>query len=124
MHAQPTHIIRNINKLLNIDVLENTRKREVVEGRIIFTKLMHLQNIHSLSKIGSFVNKGHCTIIHYLKVHDNLFATDKNYQKSFRLISETCTPTFFVSKNLSELNHCVFKIRRYYETSAEKIKHR
>lgn len=113
MHAQPIHIIRNINNSLNIDVFENTRKREVVEGRVIFAKLMHLQNIHSLSKIGSFVNKDHCTIIHYLKVHDNLFATDKNYQKTFRLISESCQPTFFVSKNLSELKPCVFKVRRY-----------
>ncbi len=116
MHAQPIHIIRNINKSLNIDILETTRKREVVEGRVIFAKLMHLQNRHSLSKIGSFVNKDHATIIHYLKVHDNLFSTDKNYQKTFKLISETCKLTFFASKNLSELKHCVFKIRRYYET--------
>ncbi len=112
MHVQPIHIIRNINKSLNIDILEETRKREVVEGRVIFSKLMHLQNRHSLSKIGSFVNKDHATIIHYLKVHDNLFATDKNYQKTFRLISEACVPTFFVSKNLTELKPCIFKIRR------------
>ena len=113
MHAQPIHIIRNINKSLNIDVLETTRKREVVEGRVIFAKLMHLQNRHSLAKIGSFLNKDHCTIIYYLKVHDNLFETDKNYQKTFRLISESCVPTFFVSKNLTELKPCIFKIRRY-----------
>ena len=118
MHAQPIHIIRNINKLLNIDILEATRKREVVEGRVIFAKLMHLQNRHSLAKIGSFLNKDHCAIIHYLKVHDNLFATDKNYQKTFRLISEACKPTFFVSKNLTKLRPCVFKIRRY-ETRTE-----
>ena len=118
MHAQPIHIIRNINKSLNIDILQETRKREVVEGRVIFSKLMHLQNRHSLSKIGSFVNKDHATIIHYLKVHDNLFSTDKNYQKTFKLISETCKPTFFVSKNLKELRHCVFKVRRY-ETRTE-----
>ena len=113
MHAQPIHIIRNINKSLNIDVLETTRKREVVEGRVIFAKLMHLQNRYSLAKIGGFLNKDHSLIVHYLKVHDNLFATDKNYQKTFRLISEICKPTFFVSKNLTELRHCVFKIRRY-----------
>ena len=118
MHAQPIHIIKNINKLLNIDILESTRKREVVEGRVIFAKLMHLQNRHSLAKIGSFLNKDHCAIIHYLKVHDNLFATDKNYQKTFRLISEACKPTFFVSKNLTKLRPCVFKIRRY-ETRTE-----
>ena len=113
MHAQPIHIIRNINKSLNIDVLETTRKREVVEGRVIFAKLMHLQNIYSLAKIGSFINKDHSLIVHYLKVHDNLFETDKNYQKTFRLISEACVPTFFVSKNLKELRPCVFKVRRY-----------
>ena len=113
MHAQPIHIIRNINKSLNIDVLETTRKREVVEGRVIFAKLMHLQNRYSLAKIGGFLNKDHSLIVRYLKVHDNLFATDKNYQKTFRLISEACVPTFFVSKNLKELRPCVFKIRRY-----------
>lgn len=118
MHAQPIHIIRNINKSLNIDIFQETRKREVVEGRVIFSKLMHLQNRHSLSKIGSFLNKDHCTIIHYLKVHDNLFATDKNYQKTFRLISETCKHTFFVSQNLQELKPGDFKIRRY-ETSTK-----
>lgn len=119
MHAQPIHIIRNINKSLNIDILQETRKREVVEGRVIFSKLMHLQNRHSLAKIGSFLNKDHCTIIHYLKVHDNLFATDKNYQKNFRLISEICKPTFFVSQNLQELKTCYFKIIRHYETRTE-----
>ena len=119
MHAQPIHIIRNINKSLNIDILEETRKREVVEGRVIFSKLMHLQNRHSLSKIGSFVNKDHATIIHYLKVHDNLFSTDKNYQKTFKLISETCKLTFFASQNLQELKTCYFKIRRHYETRTE-----
>ena len=113
MHAQPIHIIRNINKSLNIDILQETRKREVVEGRVIFSKLMHLQNRHSLAKIGSFLNKDHSLIVHYLKVHDNLFETDKNYQKTFRLILESCQPTFFVSKNLSELKPCIFKIRRY-----------
>ena len=113
MHAQPIHIIRNINKSLNIDVLETTRKREVVEGRVIFAKLMHLQNRYSLAKIGSFLNKDHSLIVHYLKVHDNLFETDKNYQRNFRLISEACVPTFFVSKNLTELKPCIFKIRRY-----------
>lgn len=118
MHAQPIHIIRNINKSLNIDILETTRKREVVEGRVIFSKLMHLQNRYSLAKIGSFLNKDHSLIVHYLKVHDNLFATDKNYQRNFRLISEACVPTFFVSKNLTELKPCVFKIRRY-ETRTE-----
>ena len=118
MHAQPIHIIRKINKSLNIDILQETRKREVVEGRVIFSKLMHLQNRHSLSKIGSFLNKDHCTIIHYLKVHDNLFATDKNYQRNFRLISQACQPTFFVSKNLTQLKTCYFKIRRY-ETRTE-----
>ena len=113
MHAQPIHIIRNINKSLNIDILQETRKREVVEGRVIFSKLMHLQNRHSLAKIGSFLNKDHSLIVHYLKVHDNLFETDKKYQKTFRLISEICKPTFFVSKNLKELRPCVFKVRRY-----------
>ena len=107
----PQQIIRNINKELNIDIREKSRKREIVEGRIIFAKMMHSQNIYSLGKIGSYINKEYCTIIHYLKVHNNLFETDKNYKKMFKVISGD----FFSTNKLTELKPCEFKIQRYNE---------
>jgi hypothetical protein len=105
-------LLKNINFYLDIDILKKTRKREVVEGRVIFAKIMHTNNKYTLEKIGGFISKDYSTIIHYLKLHDSLFKHDSNYRKKFNLINEKIKPTFFVSQTLRKLKPCYYDIRR------------
>ena len=49
-----------------IDVDAETRKREVIEGRIIYCKILRDCG-WTMSRIGSTINKNHATVVHYIR---------------------------------------------------------
>jgi len=65
-------LLRDIfNNTFNVDVLNRLRKREMVEARMMFSKILRERG-YGLAVIGGFLNKDHTTIMHYLTEIENI----------------------------------------------------
>ena len=58
-----------------MDVLEITRKRDVVENRLMFAMLCLKYTKESYANIGQFIKKDHSTIVHYTKQFDVIISS-------------------------------------------------
>ena len=73
-------IINRINKLTGYNIRSNNRKQEVVRGRQIAMYQIRKNTTLSLQEIGNIFNKDHATVIHALKVVQDIIDTrDKKY---------------------------------------------
>jgi hypothetical protein len=79
-----------VNNVCNINIENASRKRELVEGRIIYAKLMRSAG-YPVVKIGKSIKKDHATILHYSKIFDFLLKT----VRPFRMNYERCSSLFF-----------------------------
>ena len=75
-----------IKSLLKVDVkLSRTRKREVVNARMIYSYI--LRNCGwGYSAIGRSVVKDHATIMHYVRCFENYMKSDSELRNSYNLI--------------------------------------
>ena len=63
------------------DIVDKTRKKEVVNGRFIFCGIMKDYFGHSLKKIGEYVgNRDHTTIIHAVEKYHDRYQTEEHYR--------------------------------------------
>jgi chromosomal replication initiator protein len=63
------------------DIIDKTRKTEVVNGRFIFCGIMKEYFGYSLKKIGEFVgNRDHSTIMHSIKEYKNRYQNEEHYR--------------------------------------------
>jgi chromosomal replication initiation ATPase DnaA len=68
--------INSIEKETGVDIRIKNRERRYVYSRVAFFKILRTNNPKMpLSKIGSFVNMDHTSVIHSLKLYESL----KNY---------------------------------------------
>ena len=51
---------------IQINVDTETRKREVIEGKIIYCKILRDCG-WTMSRIGSTINRNHATVVHYIR---------------------------------------------------------
>ena len=80
------HLRERILFYTDIDVKDKSRKRDVVYARVIFTKL--LRDVHETpyQKIGDFLGKNHCTIMHCYKLFDTVQNYERRFYKVYRLL--------------------------------------
>ena len=69
------------------DIIDKTRKKEVVNGRFIFCGIMKDYFGYSLKKIGEFVgNRDHTTIIHSVEKYHERYEMEDNFRNSVNTI--------------------------------------
>jgi chromosomal replication initiator protein len=69
------------------DIVDRTRKKEVVNGRFIFCGIMKDYFGYSLKKIGEFVgNRDHTTIIHSVEKYHDRYENEDNFRNSVNTI--------------------------------------
>ena len=68
-----------VNSSLKIDITDGRRQRSYVYGRALYYQLCKDFTTHSLSDIGSVVNKDHASVLHGLKIFKNFRAWDETY---------------------------------------------
>lgn len=103
---------RIVEQVTGANLLQNSRKRAIVEARVIYATLLRDAG-HSFPFIADTLGKDHTTIIHYMKLSKNLKETDRQMKK--RLYK--CRELFISEKQpviLSELTD--------YEDELEKLK--
>jgi hypothetical protein len=76
MERNDIEVLRDIvNMVLITDIGAKKRMRYLVEGRMIFAKILREYG-YSLNRIGSFLGKDHTTIIHYTRTINKLLDVD------------------------------------------------
>jgi len=69
------------------DIVDKTRKREVVNGRFIFCGIMKDYFGHSLKKIGEYVgNRDHTTINHAVEKYHDRYQNEDHFRNSVNMI--------------------------------------
>jgi hypothetical protein len=94
-----------VNRVFNLDIMCTTRKREVVEARMVYSNV--LMGIHrvTLEHVGKFLNKSHCTIVHYNKNFNYIIKPDEELWRKYLLVSEIYTKTDHIA-NALDLEDC------------------
>jgi hypothetical protein len=77
-----------VESFVGFSLAQQSRKRPVVEARMMYSKLMKRYTKASLSEIGRPINKDHATIIHYLNNFSWLKKTDKEFSTKFDILSD------------------------------------
>lgn len=67
---------------------EKTRERSVVEPRQLIFWWLERNNIDTLSNIGKYYSKNHCTVLHARRVVANLLETDKEYRQKYEAATQ------------------------------------
>jgi len=85
-----TAIKNSVQNTFNTFIDIKSRKREVVYMRAIYYKLCKEFTFESLVKIGKTINKDHATVIHGLKVFDNVInpTWEKGYYNKYLKLQE------------------------------------
>lgn len=73
-----------INLVFFVDIEDRTRKRQIVDARKAYSKILRDSGF-SYEFIGKSINKDHATIIHYVKSVDSLLKYDAIFEKKFIL---------------------------------------
>jgi hypothetical protein len=72
---------------LDISIFGDSRKRPLVDARIIYAKIAREYN-HSYKSIGENIGKDHATIIHYMKNFDWLFSSNTEFRETYIYLKE------------------------------------
>lgn len=80
-------LVDSISKILDVDITEQTRKRDVITGRMIYYALLRDMN-HSWTSIARSVNKNHATIISAYQTFEDLIDYDYELQESLQRVKE------------------------------------
>lgn len=85
---EATKTLEFVSDFLGFDLTQKSRKRYIVEGRMMYAKLMKRHTNVTLSDIGSVIGKDHATIIHYLKNFHYVKKVDQNFSNKFEMMSD------------------------------------
>jgi|TARA_R110000868_G_scaffold386052_1_gene654177 hypothetical protein len=83
-----TKTLEFVNDFFGFDISVKSRKREIVEGRMMYAKLMKRYSNHSLSAIGAPINKDHATIIHYNNNFAWLKKNNVEFARKFEILND------------------------------------
>jgi hypothetical protein len=112
-----------VELVTGVKIIENNRKREVIDARMIYTKILRERGA-SLVSIGMTINKDHTTIIHYLRTMDSLLITDREVirkyikSKELLLLDEQDLNLLNGNDTVSELS----RLKETLEISEKKVK--
>jgi hypothetical protein len=73
-----------VNEIFLIDIESNRRKRSIVDGRKVYSKILRDLG-YGYEHIGRTLGKGHCSIIHYVKNIDSLLEFDNVFNKRYNM---------------------------------------
>jgi hypothetical protein len=77
-----------VETFFGFKISNKSRKRPMVEARMMYAKLMKRYTRSSLSDIGRYIEKDHATIIHYLDNFTWLKKTDQSFSSKFDLLTD------------------------------------
>ena len=76
-----------VNTVFGFDIMTNSRQRQYVNARMIYSKILRDQN-HTYKDIALSLRKNHASILHYVKSIDWLLSYDKDLSIKYELCIE------------------------------------
>jgi chromosomal replication initiation ATPase DnaA len=99
-------LIKEANKIFKCDLLASSQVRNNVDGRVAVSYYLRIHSKTTFQKIGDLLKKDHGTIMHYMKLHDNLYRYNSEYKNKY----DKLTVTHKYSKLFC--NTCVFQFNK------------
>lgn len=110
---------------LDIDIFGDSRKRKLVDARIIYAKIAREHN-YSFKSIGRRIGKDHSTIIHYMKNFDWLFSSDTEFRETYIYLKERfieIQPKLIESQEIEIINNSMMLHKQIEKLSLENQKY-
>lgn len=105
MNNEMSSLKNIIKSLFDIDIDKNVRKREFVDCRLIYSKILRDRG-HTTVSIGKSLQKDHSTIVHYTNVANTLISRDESLAHKYLLCKNTFSQVV-PSNNLGVSNRLV-----------------
>ena len=86
---ETTKTLEFVSDFLGFDLTQKCRKRYIVEGRMMYAKLMKRYTNVSLSDIGRAIGKDHATVIHYINNFAYIKKSDDHFSSKFDMMADT-----------------------------------
>lgn len=90
-----TTVRRIVNKTLKVNILDKTRKRELVDARYIYYSICYYHLRMTLAAISRTTNHNHATVLHGLKQADSLYEFDADFKERYDEVLR-------IAKNMSD----------------------
>jgi hypothetical protein len=78
-------VCESISKVLGVDILDKRRKRELINGRMIYYALLRDMD-YSWTSIARSVHKNHATIINAYRAFEDLVSYDRELQSDYDMV--------------------------------------
>ena len=78
-------VCESISKVLGVNILDKSRKRELINGRMIYYALLRDMN-YSWTSIARSVDKNHATIISAYRTFEDLVSHDRELQSDYDMV--------------------------------------
>lgn len=102
------YLLHNAAMVYNVNPMGKSRARYNTWSRAAISKVLH-QEGHTYKAIGTFINKDHATIHHYLSHHPDNLIYDKEYEMLFnsfiKNINTGSNSKDFLMNSISESVH-------------------
>ena len=89
-----------ITNLLDVDITERKRKREVVDARGIYSKILHDKG-YSFPMIGRSIGKDHSTIVHHFQKTNSFILIDDDVNAKYIM----CRDEFFERSSVNTVDN-------------------
>ena len=76
-------LLKRVNNHFDIDITQNSRKRELVMARAAFFWLARKKTRYSLNRIGLMVKRDHSTVLYSMNNFENWLNCDSNFKNEF-----------------------------------------
>jgi hypothetical protein len=87
------HLKDVVNNILNINIMMKSRKRNIVDTRMIYSKILRERG-HTVASIGHSLNRDHTTVLYYLEHFETLSRYDSIFLEKYTL----CRDIFIKSR--------------------------
>lgn len=112
-----------VNEFFGVDISSKSRKREIVEARMMYAKLMKRYTKHSLSAIGAPIGRDHSMIIHYNKNFAWLKKSEPEFARKFDTLNdmyEEFREAWFDAERFDEKSKILF-LQKALNAEQEKV---
>ena len=81
-------LLKRVNNHFDIDITQNSRKRELVMARAAFFWLARKKTRYSLNRIGLMVKRDHSTVLYSMNNFENWLNCDSNFKNEFEKLQK------------------------------------
>ena len=115
-----------VESVMDTPLITSCRNRPNVNARMIFSRIL-IDKGHTTISIGKYLNRSHCTIVHYNKKFDGYIMSDKQLRNSYHRANDIYLGSFDPVYNMDkvQLKQEVFQLRKKIaelEEEVEKVK--